>query len=46
MLFQVSWIRHEDVQILAVGGQTFTSDSRFLSVKRYLERTILYLKSQ
>lgn len=26
---QVSWVRHRDVHILAVGGSTFTSDSRF-----------------
>jgi hypothetical protein len=26
---QVSWVRHRDVHILAVGGRTFTSDPRF-----------------
>ena len=26
---QVSWVRHRDVHILAVGGNTFTSDGRF-----------------
>ena len=26
---QVSWVRHTDVHILAVGSQTFTTDTRF-----------------
>eukprot|EP00093_Oithona_nana_P000607 00607.XXX_2260_1001_1 [CDS] Oithona nana genome sequencing. len=29
---RVSWVRHRDVQILSVGGQIFTSDSRFSSL--------------
>jgi len=34
---QVSWIRHSDVHILAVGQHTFTSDARFAS--RYHEHS-------
>ena len=26
---KVSWVRHADVHILAVGSQTFTTDTRF-----------------
>lgn len=26
---QVSWVRHQDVHILAVGTRTFTTDERF-----------------
>ena len=29
--FQVSWLRHQNVEIMAVGGQIFTSDPRFTS---------------
>ena len=30
-LFQVSWIRHEDLHILTVGRYTYTADMRFHS---------------
>ena len=39
-LFQVSWIRHEDVQILAVGDLIFTTDTRFSSLIRLGEKKI------
>jgi hypothetical protein len=31
-IVQVSWIRHKDLRILAVGPYAYTNDDRFMSV--------------
>ena len=44
-LFQVSWMRHDDTQLLAIGRLTYTSDMRFKAIhKLYSEDYLLQIK--
>lgn len=36
-MLQVSWVRHRDVHLLAVGRYTYTNDQRFRVIHRALE---------
>ena len=43
--FQVSWMRHDDTQLLAIGRLTYTSDMRFKAIhKLYSEDYLLQIK--